>query len=170
MSCTLLNDLNIDEAVWCTVQLKNNDRMLIGVVYRSPNSNSEENNPKIIDLIPKLSEYVGYSHCLLLGDFNFPNINWVTLTSLDGEQSLSAGFLNACEDAFLTQHVTKPTRHRHGQTFSILDLIFTSDPNMIEDSNITHLSPLGSSDHEVLLWNVIKFCYGMFLLSGNQYQ
>ena len=28
---------------------------------------------------------------------------------------------------------------------------------MIEDSNITHLSPLGSSDHEVLLWNVI--CY-----------
>jgi len=38
--------------------------MLIGVVYHSPNSNSE-NNSKIIDLIPKLSEYVGYSHCLL---------------------------------------------------------------------------------------------------------
>ena len=28
---------------------------------------------------------------------------------------------------------------------------------MIEDSNINHLAPLGGSDHEVLLWNVI--CY-----------
>jgi len=28
---------------------------------------------------------------------------------------------------------------------------------MIEDSNITHISSLGSNDHEVLLWNVI--CY-----------
>ena len=28
---------------------------------------------------------------------------------------------------------------------------------MIEDSIINHLSPLGSSDHEVLLWNLI--CY-----------
>ena len=37
VSCTLLNDMNIDEAVWCTIQLKNNDKMLIGVVYRSPN-------------------------------------------------------------------------------------------------------------------------------------
>jgi len=153
VSCTLLNDMDIDEAVWYCIQLKNNDKMLIDVVYHSPNSNSEYNS-KIIDLIPKLSECVGYSHCLLLGDFNFPNINWA---SLDGDQSLSAGFLNACEDAFLTQHVTKPTRHRHGQTSSILDLIFTSDSDMIEDSNITHLSPLGSSDHEVLLWNVI--CY-----------
>ena len=71
--------MNIDEAVWCTIQLKNNDKMLIGVVYCSPNSNSE-NNSKIIDLIPKLSEYIGHSHCLLLGDFNFPNINWITLT------------------------------------------------------------------------------------------
>ena len=28
---------------------------------------------------------------------------------------------------------------------------------MTEDSNINHLSPLGSSKHEILLWNVI--CY-----------
>jgi len=28
---------------------------------------------------------------------------------------------------------------------------------MIEDNDISHLSPLGSSDHEVLMWNVI--CY-----------
>ena len=36
--CTPLNDVNIYEAVWCTIQLKNNDKMLVGVVYHSPNS------------------------------------------------------------------------------------------------------------------------------------
>ena len=83
-----------------------------------------------------------------MGDFSFPNINWTTLTSLEGDQSLSARFLNAREYGFLTQHVTKPTRHRLGQN---LNLVFTSDPETIEDSNINHLVPLGGSDHEVLL-------------------
>ena len=136
--------------------MRNNDKMLVGVVYRSPNS-SYEYSLVIINLISSLSEYVGYSHCLLMGDFNFPYINWTTLTAFEGDQSLSARFLSACEDGFLTQHVIKPTRHRHGQDSSLLDLIFTSDPEMIEDSIINHLSPLGSSDHEVLLWNII--CY-----------
>ena len=36
--CTPLNDVKINEAVWCTIQLKNNDKLLIGVVYCSPNS------------------------------------------------------------------------------------------------------------------------------------
>ena len=148
--------MNINEAVWCTIQLKNNDKMLLGVVYRSPNS-SFDNSSKIINLIPNLSKYVGYSHCLLTGDFNFPNISWTALTSLEGDQSLSARFLNTCEDGFLTQHATKPTRHRIGQSSSLLDLVFTSDPEMVEDSNINHLAPLGSSEHEVSLWNVI--CY-----------
>ena len=78
----------------------------------------------IINFILNLSEYVGYSHCLLMGDFNFLNVNWIMSTSLEGDQSLSASFLNACEDGFLTQHVTKPTKHRHGQNFSLLDLVF----------------------------------------------
>ena len=101
--------------------------MLLGVVYRSPNS-SFDNSSKIINLIPNLSKCIGYSHCLLMGDFNFPNIRWTALTSLEVDQSLSAHFLNACEDGFLTQHVTKPTRHRIGQNSSLLDLVFTSDP------------------------------------------
>ena len=35
--CTPLNDVKINEAVCCTIQLKNNDKLLIGVVYCSPN-------------------------------------------------------------------------------------------------------------------------------------
>ena len=156
VSCTPLNDLHINEAVWCTIQLRNNDKMLVGVVYRSPNS-SFDNSFKQINFILNLSEYVGYSHCLLMGDYNFPNTNWSAMSSPEGVQSLSICIVNACGDGFLTQHVTKTTRHRYGQNSSLLDLVFTSDPEMIEDGNINHLSPLGSSDHDVLLWNFI--CY-----------
>ena len=46
MSCTQLNDLNniIEEAVWCTVSLRNSNKMLVVVIYCSPNFNSENNN------------------------------------------------------------------------------------------------------------------------------
>ena len=91
VSCTPLNDVNINEAVWCTIQMKNNDKMLIGVVHCLPNS-SFDNSSKII-LIPNLSKYVGYYHCLLMGDFNFPNISCTELISLEGDQLLSAHFL-----------------------------------------------------------------------------
>ena len=80
VSCTPLNDLHINEAVWCTIQLRNNDKMLVGVVCPSPNS-SFDSSFKIINLIPSLSEYVGYSHCLLMGNFNFPNINWSAISN-----------------------------------------------------------------------------------------
>ena len=55
----------------------------------------------------------------------------------------------------MTQHVKLSTRRRCRQTPSVLDLIFTADPNMI--SNLLHLPPLGYSDHEVLIWSYI--CY-----------
>jgi len=42
---------------------------------------------------------------------------------------------------FLTQHIADNTHFRHGQQPVLLDLIFTSDPNVIDD--VTRLSPLG---------------------------
>ena len=50
---------------------------------------------------------------------------------------------------YMTQHVLKPTRHRNDQASSVLDLVFTLDPNMVTD--IEHLPPLGHSNHEVIV-------------------
>ena len=63
--------------------------------------------------------------------------------------------INAIQDSYLTQHVLEPTRHVPGQNPSILDLVFTSDPNSI--SQIQHHSPLGSSDHECVFFGVKCF-------------
>ena len=41
----------------------------------------------------------------------------------------------------MTQHVFKPTRHRDGQESSVLDLVFTLDPNMVTD--LEHFASLG---------------------------
>ena len=71
--------------------------------------------------------------------------------------SFSYKLINATLDSYLTQHVLYPTRHIPGQRSSILDLVFTSNPNSIE--SMQHLSPLGSSDHECLLQFRIKVFY-----------
>ena len=90
-----------------------------------------------------------------MGDFNFPNIDWCNHTTNTSDNSLSAQFYFATQDAYMTQHVLKPTRYRKGQASSVLDLVFTLDPNMVTD--LEHLPPLGYSDYEVLLWSYV--CY-----------
>jgi len=44
VTCESLTALNIKDSVWCTVTLRGNEKMLIGVVYRSSSSNSENDN------------------------------------------------------------------------------------------------------------------------------
>ena len=152
VSCNPLNDLHINEAVQCAIQLRNEQyKMLIGIVYHSPNS-SFENNSKVINLIPNLSEYVGHSYYLLMGDLDYPNINQTAMSSHVGDRSLSACFLNACGDGLLQTNQTQTWPE-----LFLVDLVFNLNTEMIEDGNINHLSPLDSSDHEVLLWNVIYY-------------
>jgi len=82
---------------------------------------------------------------LLLGDFNLPTIDW---THLGGVTRHDDMFLEIVKDNFLTQHVMSPTRGTN-----ILDLVITSDSNMIE--NLTLCEPLVNSDHVVLMFDFI---------------
>ena len=96
-----------------------------------------------------------FSDLLIMGDFNAPNVDWNDYTCSDGISSFCYKLINATLDSYLTQHVLYPTRHIPGQRSSILDLVFTSNPNSIE--SMQHLSPLGSSDHECLLFKLKYF-------------
>ena len=57
-------------------------------------------------------------------------------------------FIKATRDSFLTQHVSTPTRGRGTNVPSLIDLVFTS----IEDSidNISMHAPLGKSGHSLI--------------------
>ena len=67
------------ESLWFSVRLKNNDEMLAGCIYRSPNS-SDDNSKKLRDLIKDVSNKK-YSHLMIAGDFNYPNIKWTDWTT-----------------------------------------------------------------------------------------
>ena len=66
------------ESVWCEVPLQDDDKLLLGTVYRSPNS-TPENNKRLNDLMKVL--ICDRSHVLITGDFNHPEIDWVEGTS-----------------------------------------------------------------------------------------
>ena len=97
--CTALNEQGYQEATWCTITLNNNDKLLVGVIYRSPYS-SPENTDKLIRTLQNLHRYVKFTDVLLMGDFNFPHINWDALCVCDGASSMTQLFLDAVQDAF----------------------------------------------------------------------
>ena len=98
-----------------------------------------------------------------MGDFNFPDILWQDCATTSSSNSISSQFLNAVQDSFLTQHVILPKHHQANQQSSLLNLVITNDPNFID--NIRHISPLGSSDHECLVWNFT--CYNSHVSMNN---
>ena len=68
-----INQNRLEEYSCCkTVLLKDNIILYIICVYRSPNSTIDNNNlNKTIDDVSKLK-----GELLLLGGFDYPNINW----------------------------------------------------------------------------------------------
>jgi hypothetical protein len=140
------------ESVWCEISLKGKDSLLIGVVYRSPNSSSD--NDKVLNsLLPSMA--FRRSHALIVGDFNHPELEWIDGSSPRDENHPAYLFMESVRDSFLVQHVTKPTHYRSKQIPNILDLVFTSDESMLGE--LRHEAPLGKSNHKSLLFS-LKFC------------
>jgi len=145
-----LNKVGFANSMWCTISLSDSDKLLVGVVYRAP-SLSQDNNQKLLSILREVHNTVNFSHLLIMGDFNFPSIDWSECVCLSSENSSAFLFLDAIQDSFLTQHVTQCIRHRHGQQSSLLDLALSSDPNFID--KVTNLSALGSNNHDCLFGN-----------------
>ena len=119
-----------------TVRVKQKSRDLdVHVVYRSPNS-SRDNDALLCEWIKTCG-----GNSLLIGDFNFAGVNWETGSC----NAKGRDFYNACEDAFLFQHVNVPT-HIHG---NILDLVLSSEQGMVREVRMN--GRIGSSDHESMI-------------------
>jgi len=112
------------------------------VCYRSPNVVlfGKDNDALLCDLINEIRG----KPLLLMGDFNFPDIDW---ESHRGSTAASNKFIDCVDDAFLSQHVNQGTRNN-----SILDLVFSSEPDMIDSVSV--LGSLADSDHNILEWTV----------------
>jgi hypothetical protein len=121
------------EGIWCDLHLYNT-LIRIGVVYRPPRF-----DPIYLQTLINVTNLaISVPHpTLIIGDFNFPHIDWVNNVTTC---SLENTFLHFCTANALTQCVESPTRNKH-----ILDLILTNDPTLICGVDTT-LNPV-SSDH-----------------------
>jgi endonuclease/exonuclease/phosphatase family metal-dependent hydrolase len=141
--------------------LKGSDELLVGCIYKSPNSD-KENLSLLNKMIIKASQMKQFSHLLIMGDFNYPKLDW-TNWNRNGDKEGDA-FMESIRDSFLYQHVEGYTRTRENSEPKIIDLIFTNEDDMVD--RIVHESPLGRSDHCALLF---KFnCY--YEIKGNAIQ
>ena len=134
------------ESVWCRIKTDTTSGICIGTCYKSQAAEVNE-----IDEMFQIIERVSNVDVLIMGDFNFPGINWDTL----GSDSASHDFRNLILDKYLHQHVNEPTREQN-----ILDLVITSSGDRIDLVKIEE--SLGTSDHNSLLWeykcNIPRIC------------
>ena len=82
------------------------------------------------------------SELIVVGDFNFKDIDWVTYSSTKSLNHPEFKFVENIKDLFLFQHVNEPTRYRENNKPSTLDLIFSSDENLVKMCSTVHLSCL----------------------------
>ena len=107
-------------------------------VYRSPNS-SVQNDEQIAKWIMDLR-----GTNILIGDFNFPDVDWEAGTS----GARGRRFYEATQSKFMEQHVVGPT-HISGST---LDLILSDREGIV--STVSRKGRLGKSDHEIVCFKL----------------
>src|ERR1700690_179145 len=117
--------------------------MFIGVCYKTPTANEDE-----IKTIFEQIKHVSQFDTVLIGDFNYPDVNW----KLRDSGTHGSEFLELINDCFLCQHVKEPTRGKN-----VLDLVFSTEPSMVTEVQVK--SPVSNSDHNVLTFQV-EFCAG----------
>ena len=135
----LKKEAECEEALWCNI-VSRNSTLTVGLVYRSPNINTDENE-KIQNAIKEVSK----RDCIIMGDFNHGRIQWNSLQSTGSEDQK---FFNLVQDSFLTQHVLEPTRDEN-----VLDIVLSSQKEFID--NVRICEPLGCSDHNHIFF-IIK--------------
>ena len=140
---------DFEENVWVTIELGQNTKLLVGGIYRSPNSTAI-NNDKLLKLLKHL-EHLRNFNIIIMGDFNYKEVNWKQNTVNAGLQHPASLIFHLINDLFLDQMVLEPTRHRSGQTANTLDWVLTNFPEKV--GNLKILAPLGEKgDHNVIMF------------------
>lgn len=133
------------DSVWCSIKISSSRTLLIGCVYRSPNSSFA--NDARLETCFNFVHDLNFDYCLIAGDFNCPNVNWETFSSSSSSQFL----VDFCLNSFLTQIVKQPTRGDN-----ILDLIFVNDTSFVKTLSVDDEFP--GSDHKSVSCSLLFHC------------
>ena len=89
--------------VCCKIHLRQGDKLVICYIYRSPTSD-RENNSLLLQLLETLTD-LKPSHLLILGDFNYRNIDWLQKKARSGAGKDTSMFLEKIISEDLHQNV-----------------------------------------------------------------
>lgn len=121
------------ELCFTEIETRNN-KIVIGVIYKSPCENYTVYGD-IVEILAFMSSK--YNHMILLGDFN--------INQLTTDKPAYKYFKNTIiEPLLLTQMVKEPTRITN-KTCSLLDLILVNSPNNVKHAGVVDIP--GISDH-----------------------
>ncbi|CAJ0934560.1 unnamed protein product [Ranitomeya imitator] len=95
-------------------------------------------------LLKQIDEAATHNEVLVMGDFNYPDINWETETC---ETHKGNRFLLITKKNYLSQLVQNPTRGA-----ALLDLILSNRPDRI--TNLQVVGHLGNSDHNIVQFHL----------------
>ena len=140
-------------SLFCKFTLSKDSFFHAGLIYRSPNCTDDECN-QINHQITTASRNLNNpeDNLLILGDFNFPEINWGNLTYPERETHKASKFFNTVDENHLTQLIDKPTHYRTTQNPTLIDLVLTQHPEMVNEIN--YEAPFGKSHHQVIMMSL----------------
>ena len=92
--------------MWCNFTSTNEEKVLIGRIYKSPNP-TEKNTQELLKLM-KSDLLNNYDKIYIVGDFNYPSVRW------DGEWSNNKDneFVECVRVLFLKQTVKKKKKKK----------------------------------------------------------
>jgi len=82
------------ESIWCCVKPKNSTNLKIGCCYRIPSSVMPDHWPGFLSMLNFSLGSLPKAPTLLLGDYNFPTIDWGKQLTTQSEASASYEFLD----------------------------------------------------------------------------
>ena len=128
------------ETVFCYITV-NSVKMKLGLVYRPPSS-SQESDASLFELLKE--QFALEMNFCLLGDFNFPNIDWQSYYSGNSNEMQ---FIDVVNELNMTQNVHLPTRENN-----ILDLCLTSHNHLVK--NLSVHETFSTSDHSYITFDL----------------
>ena len=112
------------------VELMLKENIILARVYRSPNS-THDNSNDINKSLENLSRRF-CSNLLVVGDFNYPKIDWEHYSTASSPNDLNPKFLECTRDCIFEQFITEPTCGRGSSQPTLIDIVLTNNSEIIE--------------------------------------
>ena len=152
LACQIVSSIAHNSGLWeamtCTILSQNSIPLRLICVYRKPGNMIPSSLSDFLQYFKLSSSFNDDYHTLVVGDFNFPKINWSLNLCDEPADSPAQRFLSVMLDNHLSQLVSFPTRFRQGQNPSLLDLVLVHDELIIQ--SLESLPGIGKSDHVIL--------------------